>query len=107
MTHWGCGTAACALGWLAAEKVDGWALSSADRTGAGGIPALDTGLKAYMAAAYYFGLTIQDAQSCFGSGSATAARHGRWFALRIKPEDVARTLLAMPYTDQPDRHALR
>ncbi len=108
MTHWGCGNAACALGWLAAEGLNGWAWSRAGGTGvASGIPALAIGLKAYMAAAYHFGLTIQEAQSCFGPSHATAGRHGRWFARRVKPDDVARTLLAMPYTEQPDCHALR
>ena len=107
MTQWGCGTAACALGWLAAEKFDGWESARRGENGELGVPHLPSGLTAYMAAAYYFGLKIAEAQACFGSERQTAILHGRWFVSRIRPHDVAQTLLALPYTSQPNRHALR
>ena len=101
MTVWQCGSHACALGWLAAENFEGW--WQGGMTPAGRCPRGPDCKAGYYAAASFFGLTLAEAEACFGHPdySATFHHRGKLFASMrtVRPADVARTLLALPYFD--------
>lgn len=96
MQDFTCGTAACALGWLAVARVDDWQMGQClpRRRTAGVVEAGDI---PYVAAASYFGLIFTDALACFGGGRETARFHGRCHISAVTGSDVAETLLRLPY----------
>jgi hypothetical protein len=95
LTKWHCDTKACALGWLATWAHDGWKWGwrrAVDQSGAALIPIWSgRGKRADSSAASYFGLTREDARRCFAIGEITAEME------KLTPDDVAQTLLALPY----------
>lgn len=86
ISRWECGTAACALGWLARLGHDGWARGR--RTWYGCVPER-LGTEGLFAARAYFGLTFVDALFCFTANNP----HGT----RATPITVAAHLLSLPY----------
>jgi hypothetical protein len=90
MEDWDCGSAACALGWLARSGIDGW------KAGDDSCPEFGD-YDSYDAAAVYFGLSLDDAEGCFGTYGFTARLHGRTHISMVTPADVAATLMRLPY----------
>ena len=88
-----CGTVACARGWLVQRRHDGWRPH---------MPVLQVpqrgNLIAFDAAAKYFGLSTDNATACFNSSACTI--HGRTRPRDVAPNDVAATLLRLPYTSR-------
>jgi hypothetical protein len=105
MDQWECGTTACALGWLAHKKHDGWCWNRRKSEA----PVAPDGNAGFWGAEEYFGLSENDATSCFCS-------RGWLFHRRFNPEvtgpcltpgQVATTLLALPYVlGEETRHAV-
>lgn len=96
MMEWGkadCGTAACALGWLAMLEHDEWHYGGAY----GSYPVRPDSDLIFGGAALYFGITTGQAYDCFGTTSAASRFHGRVRICDVTPADVARSLLALPY----------
>ena len=92
----GSGTTACALGWLARARMDGWEWRHGwlppRPVWRGGAP--NGGC--YQHAAEYFGLTLEQARACFGNGPGTARTHRRGDAAEVTGADVAATLRTLP-----------
>lgn len=86
MRNWDCGTTACAIGWLARLRIDGWRRPSAPWN-----DDCDSSLKA---AASYFGVTLSQAVDLFGS---PALAYDKPLEL-VTAADVAAALRAMPVT---------
>ena len=91
LVHYQCGTTACALGWLAHWKHDGWkwgdcdVLPERDRQG----PTLS--------AAEYFGLSYRDADACFSASYDRAERlYGKDVA-DVSAQEVADALRTLPF----------
>lgn len=100
LTKWHCDSKACALGWLANRKHDGWKwgwFRSVEESGAYLVPVWSGCRKsATGSAASYFGLTRQDTERCFAIGPITDTQRRK-----LTPDDVACTLLALPYVVPP------
>jgi hypothetical protein len=96
MKDWECGSTACALGWLAIQEHDGW--SFGELTSAGRLPITPNVIAdvhhPFDGAALYFGISIINAKMCF-NGSSHIYR--RLYSSDITPNDVAKTLLSLPY----------
>lgn len=90
MLAWECGTTACALGWLAHQRHDGWYWC-------GGYPVAPHDVMSFEGAASYFGLSLDMTHTCFGCWYSTSHFHGRAHIRDVTPTDVARSLLALPY----------
>ena len=89
----------CALGWLATWELDGWYWDK--QTGEPRCRVVADYAKnddPYAHAAMYFGLTVKQADLCFGWDRWTAIFHCRWRIERVGPEDVVRTLRSLPVT---------
>jgi hypothetical protein len=94
MSTWICGTTACALGHLGSAGFDGWVMDGdADRA----CPVWNDKV-GQKAGASYFGLPADDAEALFCCGNFERAYPHRDYLHQITPTDVARTLLALPYT---------
>jgi hypothetical protein len=101
MSHWECGSTACALGWLAIKNHDGWRFGT-EVTGAGRVPSPNghtpatSNTEAFQRAALYFGINFINAKNCFEGSAVNIYR--RQHSSDITPEDVAEMLLSLPYT---------
>ncbi len=96
MTAWECDSAACALGWLAILQHDGWAFDPHSPLMPYRVPHYAK-FHGYAGAAQYFGISLLNAERCFGYSKATVQFHRRWFVSRITPKDVSKSLLALSY----------
>jgi hypothetical protein len=112
MELWECGTAACALGWLARLRHDGWHFSKTRRACLPDTP-MPAGCRvsvakgkahpatqAFDAADAYFGLPAGTSENCFGPEMATVWFHGCVDREDLAPSDVARTLLSLPFVGE-------
>lgn len=89
----------CALGWLATREFDGWHWETPicePRCRVVADYAKDN--DPYGHAAAYFGLTVNQADLCFGWDRWTAIFHGHWRLQRVEPQDVVRTLRHLSVT---------
>jgi hypothetical protein len=105
MGAWHCATKACALGWLANRRHDGWKwgwAKSAENFGVALFPIWSETKKQGSggSAAIYFGLTHEDARRCFAIGEITEEME------KLTPDDVAKTLLALEYVTPDAKHAV-
>jgi hypothetical protein len=89
------GCVACALGWLAIKQHDGWYYSQGKLPMNG--PPIEPSsyitriMEVYSRAARYFALSIDDAIRCFWGDISFHPQ------TRTLPDDVATTLLTLPY----------
>ncbi len=90
MRQWECGTAACALGWLARYQFDGWiwACHQPRREP-------DVYQHPYDAAASYFDISLREAMAVFGSGKLAEVFYCSLIE-DITAAQVAKALLQLP-----------
>jgi hypothetical protein len=93
---WQCGTTACALGWLANQRIDGWAWCHGAPYPTGQGNKIRTRINdIWQVTAEYFDLHVTDASALFGGGSSRRLYGCDPFFVRAR--DVADKLLGMPY----------
>jgi hypothetical protein len=93
---WPCGYTACALGWLAESKFDGWTWVGGGKIFAhygSRVPLAPNGIESYIGAATYFGMTYQQTIDCFGGDYQGDQGYDPRTAT---PADVAKFVLAQP-----------
>ncbi len=93
---WECGTTACAIGWLAVKRHDGWTFDD------DGAPVWGACGESFDDAASYFGLTDEMTEVMFGNHRPAREFYGVDDIRKVTPEMVATKLLAQPITVHGD-----